>query len=204
MNGINHLLDGINPTLLTNYPENIKLWLLSNLPPSVHDQSCTPGLPHLEYHLCYAIAINALKAIHCFCWYAQAIIIKTWSHISNTQRTVTRAHGQSEKIQQRIDQAVATYQTSWSAIGRLTVNEEFGPWKVHFWELHQEDIHSSGWDDSRTSESHHIMSWIWQTSLQPVKVTADGGKELRSKGPHLQVYILKRVWEKVMWCEETA
>ena len=31
-----------------------------------------------------------------------------------------------------------------------------------------------------------------------VKVTADGGKELRSKGPHLQVYILKRVWEKVM------
>ena len=31
-----------------------------------------------------------------------------------------------------------------------------------------------------------------------VKVMADGGKELRSKGPHLQVYILKRVWEKVM------
>ena len=31
-----------------------------------------------------------------------------------------------------------------------------------------------------------------------VKVTADGGKELRSKGPHLQVYILKRVWENVM------
>jgi len=31
-----------------------------------------------------------------------------------------------------------------------------------------------------------------------VKVTAGGGKELRSKSSSLQVYILKGLWEKVM------
>ena len=67
-------------------------------------------------------------------------------------------------------------------------------------------VHRNGRRFSKTSSYPPCVSvplaMLMQTVLEsyqgPVKVTADGGKELRSKGPHLQVYILKRVWEKVM------
>ena len=129
MMGIDHLLDNVDLVLLANRPENVQLWFPSNLPLPTRNEWCTTGLPHLEYQLHYATAINALQDIRQFCRFSQAVITKTQSHISNTQKTRTRVHGQLNRIQQRITQATATYQACWSAIKHLAPNEEFGAWK---------------------------------------------------------------------------
>ena len=108
MVGIDHLHE-INPVLLADRPEHIQLWFPSDLPLPVRDEWCTTGLPGLEYWLRYATAVNALQDICRFHRFSQAIITKTRSHISNTQKTHTRAHGQLDRIQQSITRATATY-----------------------------------------------------------------------------------------------
>jgi hypothetical protein len=164
MNGVSHLLDRVDPVLLADHPENVQLWLPSDLSPSVRKQWCTPDLPSLEYRLRYAMATNALQDIRHLRRYSQVVAAKTHSHISNTQKT--RNSTQSEKIQQQIDQAASTYRVSWCAIGKLAPEEEFGPWKSLLRVLHREDIRGPGRERTEKSESHHIPSWIWQTSLQ--------------------------------------
>ena len=164
MTGIGNLLDDIDPILLADHPEKVKLWLPSDLPPSSRDEQCIPGLACIEYRLRYAAATNALQDIRRFRRFYQAIITKTRSHISNTQNT--RNNSQVEKVQRRIVQATATYQASWSAINRLAPNEEFGPWKKQLLELHPNDVRGPAREGSETSQSRHLPSWIWQTSLQ--------------------------------------
>ena len=100
----------------------------------------------------------------------KAVITKTQSHISNTQKT--RNNSQVEKVRRKIRQATATYQASWSAINRLAPNEEFGPWKKQLQELRQDDIRGPAREAFETSQSRHVPSWIWQTSLQ-TSVSAD-------------------------------
>ena len=161
----NHL-DSIDPILLADHPENVQLWLPSNLSPSTRDERCVPDLPHLEYRLRYAIAMNSLQDIRRFRQYSQAITAKTQVHISNTQKTITRVRSQFDRVQQRINRAVATYRASWCAIRKLAPNEEFGPWKNSLQELRREDIRGPGREGSETSESRHISSWIWQTQVE--------------------------------------
>jgi hypothetical protein len=165
MNGIGHLLDSVDPILLADHPENIQLWLPSDLSPSTHNECCIPELPHLEYRLRYAIAMSALQDIRRFRQYSQAITAKTQTHISNTQKTVTRVRSQFERVQRKIKRAAATYRASWCAIGKLAPNEEFGPWKNRLRELRREDIRGPGREGYETSESRHVPSWIWQTTL---------------------------------------
>ena len=49
MLGTETTIDTINPVLLANHPENIELWLPSDLPSTSHPKQCIPGLPQLEY-----------------------------------------------------------------------------------------------------------------------------------------------------------
>jgi hypothetical protein len=170
MSGIAHLLDKIDPVLLADHPENVTLWLPSNLPPSSRDESCIPELPSIEYRLRHAIAVNALQDIRRFRRFYQAIVTKTRSHISNTQKT--RTNSQVDRIQQRIKQAAATYRASRSAISSLAPNEEFGPWKKSLLELHREDLRGPAREESETSQSRYVPSWIWQTSPQ-TSISAD-------------------------------
>lgn len=163
MNGIAHLLEEIDPILVADHPENIQLWLPSELPPSVRDTWCAPDLPRLEYCLRHAMAVNALQNIRRFRRYSQAIAVKTQAHISNTQKTL-RGRSQFDRVQRRLDQAVAAYRASWSAIGKLAPNEEFGPWKNYFRELLQEDIRGPGLGSTKNSQSRYIPSWIWQST----------------------------------------
>lgn len=166
MDGIGHLLDNIDPILLADHPENIQLWLPSDLSSSTRDQCCIPDLPRLEYRLRYATAMSALQDIRRFRQYSRAITTKTQSHISNTQKTITRVRSQFDRIQQRINRAAATYRASWYAIRKLAPNEEFGPWKNCLRELRREDIRGPGREGSETSESRYVPSWIWQTPLE--------------------------------------
>ena len=170
MSGITHLLNKIDSVLVVNHPENVMLWLPSDLSSPSRNEWCIPGLPSIEYCLRYATATSALQDICRFRRFLQAVSTKTRSHISNTQKT--RTNSQSDKIQQRINQAATTYRAAWSAISTLAPNEEFGPWKKQLLELCREDLCDPAREASETSQSHHVPSWIWQTPLQ-TSVSAD-------------------------------
>ena len=165
MTGIGHLLDEINPVLLADRPEIVPLWFPSDLLLSTRGEWCVADLPRLEYRLRYAMAVNALHEVRRFRRFAQAATAKTQSHISNTQKTGTRANGQLDRIQQRVTRAANTYRACWSAIQRLAPDEEFGPWKNTLRELRREDVRGPGREKDETSQSRHVPSWIWQTLL---------------------------------------
>jgi hypothetical protein len=110
------------------------------------------------------MAMNALQDVRRFRRYSQAITAKTRSHISNTNKT--RTSSQHNKIQRRINRAAATYRAALSAIKKLDPEENFGTWKTDLCELRKEDIRGPAREGTETSESHHVPSWIWQTSFQ--------------------------------------
>lgn len=172
MTGIDHLLDNIDLVLLADHPENVQLWFPSDLPLPMRNKWCVTDLRCLEYRLRYAIAVNALQDIRRFRRFSQVVVMKTQSHISNTQKTRTRIRGQLERIQQRITQAATTYRVCRSAVERLAPNEEFGAWKNILQELRREDIRGPGRGDNETSESRYVPSWIWQTPL-PESASSD-------------------------------
>src|SRR5882757_6606967 len=156
MTGVGHHLDEIDLVLVADHPENVQLWFPSNLPLPVRDERSANGLPRLAYRLRYAMAINALQDICRFRRFYQAVVTKSRSHISTTQKTHTRAHGQLDRIQRRVTQAAATYQACWSAIRHLAPDEEFGPWKNTLQELRREDIRGPGREANETSESRYV------------------------------------------------
>ena len=85
MPGVSGFLDDIDPTAVTEVPEAVKLWFLSQLPPTSRDSSCIDSLPHLEFRLRLAQAHDALDLIRCLCGVYQALLVKVQVHVSNSQ-----------------------------------------------------------------------------------------------------------------------
>jgi len=165
-------LDAVDTVLLADHPENVTLWLPSALPSALRDTQCVTGLPQLEYRLRYAQATNALHDIRNFRRLTRILVLKTQSHIANTQRTATRARGLFDKVKLKLTQAISTYRVSRKAIESLSPNEEFGPWKGTLLELQDSDIRGPGREGSENSESRFVQSWIWTTASQ-VSASAD-------------------------------
>ena len=197
MSGVDHLLDGIDLVLITDHPENVQLWLPSDLPQPSRDNLCVPGLASIEYHHRYAAAVDAIQDMRRFLQFSQAIITKTQSHISNTQKT--RNNSQTKKVRQKIAQAAATYRVCRSAISKLSPNEEFGPWKEHLRELTKEDLRGPVRGDSETSESRHRASWIWTTPALRSRSTDKDSEDLHAV---LRVEWCKAQEQASRWEEE--
>lgn len=161
--GSEPLLDAIDPVLVADHPENVELWLPSALPPASRDAQCNDGLPQLEYRLRCAQAANALHDIRYSRRLMRVLLVKTRSHISNTQRTMTRARGLFDKVKTKLAQAVTTYRTARKAIEKLAPNEEFGKWKDSLLELRKGDIRGPGPEEGE-SASRFVQSWIWTTA----------------------------------------
>ena len=141
MLGSEPLIDAINPTLFANRPKNVQLWLR------------------------YAQALKALHEVRQLRRLIWVFSVKSQSHIANTQRTNSR--GLNDKVKMKLNQAASTYWTSHKAIGKLALNEEFGPWKKTLLELRPSDVRGPGRKESETSESRFIQSWVWTAVPQP-------------------------------------
>ena len=96
----------------------------------------------------------------------RVLAMKTQAHITNTSRTSTRSHGLFNKVKVKLAQAVLTYRTARKVIESLAPNEEFGLWKDSLLELQNDDIHGPGYNESQSSKSHFIQSWIWTMAPQ--------------------------------------
>ena len=184
MPGSEPLIDAINPVLVADRPEDVPLWLPSALSSTSCDTQCIDGLPKLEYRLRYAQALKALHEVRHFRRLMRALSLKRQSHIATTQRTKSRSL--NDKVNVKLNQAVSTYRTSRKAIGKLAPNEEFGAWKKTLLELRPGDIRGPGREESETSESCFVQSWIWTMAPQHSASVAD---------PDLQAAL----WVK--WCK---
>ena len=131
-----------------------------------------------------APSVSALHDIRCFCRLIRAFVVKTQSHISNTQGT--RTQGLFGGVKAKQAWAVSTYWAAWNAIMSLAPNEEFGCWKGTLFELKNDNIRGPGCNESEHSESHYVQSWIWTT---PQSRTSIEGLDPNDPNLHVAVWI---------------
>ena len=160
------LLSAINPILLADHPEDVKLWFPSALPPTSRNVQCIDGLPQLKYRIWFAQAANALHDVCLFYRLLRVLTVKSQAHITNTQRTGTRTRSVFDKARAKLARAIATYCVAWKAITDLAPSEEFGLWKKILLELRDCDIRGPGREDSEPSTSRFVQSWIWTATIQ--------------------------------------
>ena len=161
MLGVVSLFEDPNPSSALERPEDIKIWLPSQLPPASHYQSCTPGLPLLEFHLRHTQALDALKEIHRLRRLYRGLIIKKMSHITSSQGTMTKVKSLFTGYNLKIQNAAACYWCARTAIRHLDPDEQLRHWKAELRELQKGDIRSPGREEHKNSESRHTPSWIW-------------------------------------------
>ena len=157
-------LNGVDPTLLADHPENVELWFPSTLPSASRNTQCVVGLPQLEYRLRFAQAMNALHDIRLSRRLIRVLTTKSQSHITAPQRPGTRTRTVFDRAKAKLAEAVATYRASRKAIKSLAPDEEFGPWKNTVLKLEDEDIRGPGREEYEPSRSRFVQSWIWTTA----------------------------------------
>ena len=164
MAGAISLFEDPDPSSTLECPEDIKIWLPSQLPPASRDESCIPGLPLLEFRLRRAQALDALKEIRRLRQLYHGLIIKKMSHISSSQGTMTKAKSLFTGYNLKTQNAAAHYWYARTAIGRLDPDERLERWKAELQELQKGDIRGPGQEEHEKSESRYTPSWIWLSS----------------------------------------
>lgn len=167
MPGCAKYLDEIDPTLMVDGPESVKLWLPSALPQS-RDILCTPGLPLIEFRLRYAQAVDSLNHLRFLLCLVRGLRLQTLKHPSPTQKN-TRSRSVFEGMEARITQVSARYRDARTALRHLHPS---GGWTSFLRELKKEDISGPREEEnmvskSRPSKSQFIPSWIWLVQAPP-------------------------------------
>ena len=131
------------------------------------------GLPLLEFRFRRAQAFDALDEIRRLRRLYSGLIMKKRSHISSSQRTMSRSRSLFTGYNLKIQHAAARYRNARIALGRLDPSERFMPWKAELQELRKEDVRGPGRESYERSGSHHTPSWIWLTCSSPTSIEAD-------------------------------
>ena len=166
MPGVGPLLDAIDAILLADHPENVNLWLPSALPPASQTTRCVGELPRVEYRLRFAQAANALEQLRLCRRLIRVLAAKTQVHITNTQKTGTRARSVFDKAKAKQTKAVVTYRVARTAIENLDPDEKFGSWRNTLLELNDADVRGPGREEYELSASRFVQSWIWTTAAK--------------------------------------
>jgi hypothetical protein len=164
MPGASALLDEVDPSAISEAPETVKLWFPSQLPFGSREESCVPGLPHLELRLRLAQAYDSLDLIRRLHGVYHVLLTKNKVHVSSSQGTMTRTKSLFTNFSFKIDQAAAKYREARIALTRLDPNEQYSDWKKDLRELRREDIRGPARETKEMSESQREVSWIWRTS----------------------------------------
>jgi len=144
MPGAIDLFDNLDPSSVPERPEDIKLWLPSELPDSSCNGSCVASLPLLEFCFRHTQAFDALEEIRRLRQLYSGLIVKKQSHISSSQGTMTKSKSLFTGYNLKIQHAAARYRNTRIALGRLDPGEQFTRWKAELHELRKEDIRGPG------------------------------------------------------------
>ena len=173
----------IDPVLVADHPENVPLWLPSDLLRTSHNAQDPHNLFRLEYELRYAQASHALHEIRHFRRLSQVITKKKKSHLGGLK---TRASGLEYSVKTRLNTAISTYRAAQTAVLSLNPQEEFGVWKKSLLKLDDSHLRGPGRESTDSSNSSYVQSWIWTTSSQTSACDED---------PDLQVTL------RIEWCK---
>lgn len=149
-------LDEIDPAIMVDAPESVRLWLPSTFSTSC-DTLCTPGLPLIEFRLRYAEAVDSLNLLRRLLRLVRGLSLQNQKHPSPTQRA-TRSQSVFEGMAARIAQVSARYRDTRTALRRLHPS---GGWVPFLQELKKDDIQGPSPEGDNSSQSRFIPSWIW-------------------------------------------
>ena len=108
--------------------------------------------------------MDALNDIHLSHQLIQVLATKSQSHLTASQRPATRTRIMFDQARAKLARAVSTYHAAQKVIVSLAPKEEFGAWQDTVHDLNNDDIRGPGHEESETSRSHSIWSWIWTTA----------------------------------------
>ncbi len=143
-------------------PENIKLWLPSELPSPYASLPAFKSIRDKERRLRLAQASDALDDIRRLRRVLLGVSQFKRLNVSGTgQRANTRIRNLYTRFQNKIDRAAARYRTARAALESL---DKDGTWSVQFKVLLDADIRGPGKEDESESEGRYTPSWIWLAS----------------------------------------
>lgn len=152
-------------------PENVSLFLPSQIPSSLRETCLMNGLDKAKYRLRIVQAGDALDRLRRrLCVYSNLVAYKI-KHLSGPgQRANTRARLLLSRFRSKIDRCTERYKAAQKALEAL---KPAGEWSRYFHPLAQSDIrgpngdHDHELDDEgpgRRGEGRRIVSWIWTCS----------------------------------------
>ena len=182
MPGCSTLLNDVDPELVIDAPELVKLWLPSALPSISRDIWCTGGLPVPEFRLRYVQATDTLDHLRRLQRLVRGLILQAKKHPSPTQRTMMRSQSIWEGLDARVAQVSARYRDARTALLCLHPS---GGWAKFFLELKKEDIRGPAREEDDPSESRFIPSWIWTLRAPPTPPDLPGSPPSTTTPPDL-------------------
>lgn len=156
----------------TDDAENVKLFLPSQLPPSLWSTGCMPGLHDTELKLRVAQTSDALEQVmQQLCIHSGFIHYKI-KHVSGPgQKANTRARSVLLRLMDKVNRCAKRYMASYAA---LEILDPTGDWRDYFRPLLTSDLkgpNGRSLDDAivgmskrskHTGEGHRELSWIWR------------------------------------------
>ena len=130
MPGAVSLFKDTDPSSTLEHPEDMKIWLSSQLPSASRYESCASSLPLLEFRLHHTQAPDALEEIRHLRRLYRGFIIKKMSHITSSQGTMMKAKSLFTGYNLKIQNAAVCYWHARTAIGHLDPDERLGHWKA--------------------------------------------------------------------------
>jgi hypothetical protein len=147
-------------------PENIPLWLPSELTPNLR-AACLCGLPEIERRLRLAQAEDALAELRRLLRVTMGLTHYKATQIGPSQRTSTRARALVSRFWEKIARCAERYRAARAALLVLDAN---GDWLSRLRELKQEDIKAPGKGDDE-AEGTRELPWIWRVECRAGSTT---------------------------------
>ncbi|KAI0064330.1 hypothetical protein BV25DRAFT_1790798, partial [Artomyces pyxidatus] len=153
--------------------ELMKLWLPSELPPSLRSSGCAPGIVKKEVRLRIAQADDALHHIRRQLRIRLAYSHEKQIHIDGPgQAAMTRSHANMKRVNDKLQRFVAKYRRARTALSILSPD---GDWETHLRVLNDEDVRSPTKDEEGLGKGRRELSWIWRVQRQDARdVGGDG------------------------------
>ena len=160
--GITSLLDvNQEDERLEDQPEDLKLWLPSQLSDDDRSTWCLPGISHLEFRFRYAQASDALVELRRQRELFQGTRDQNAKHTKSTTST-TRSQGILDGFHGKTKRIAIRYRGARRALLALDPKEKLAAgWKHYFLELKDADIRGPDREIYEKSEGNFRQSWIW-------------------------------------------
>lgn len=172
--------------VISEQPEIIPLFLPSQLPESLWQSGCVPGLVEKEKQLWVAQADDALGELKRLLRISATICDYKQVQVGGiSQKVNMRARNLLEWFHQKTLRCARRYMAAYNALCALDPGGDWSVW-LHFLD-HVKDVRSPHWDHDeetakgkREAEGTHQLSWIWQVQL-PLRVSTEIGDSMRVK-----------------------